>query len=90
MTRAMSPRTRTTMRQGTAACSSEAVGEATTEAGSTMVATTGTVGTVMAVVTVAAVEGRPAAVVMEAVDTAELHAPFPGQRRRFQVECKSL
>jgi hypothetical protein len=44
----------------------------------------------MAVVTVAAVEGRPAAVVMEAVDTAELHAPFPGQRRRFQVECKSL
>jgi hypothetical protein len=39
----------------------------------------------MAVVTVAAVEGRPAA-----VDTAELHAPFPEQRRRFQVECKSL
>jgi hypothetical protein len=69
------------MRQGTAACSSEAVGEATTEAGSAMVATTGTVGTVMAVVTVAvvtvaAVDGRPAAVVMEAVDTVELHASF--------------
>jgi hypothetical protein len=49
----------------------------------------------MAVVTVAAVDGRPAAVVMEAVvmeavDTVELHAPFPEQRRRFQVECKSL
>jgi hypothetical protein len=43
----------------------------------------------MAVVTVAAVDGRPAAVVME-VDTVELHAPFPEQRRRFQVECKSL
>ncbi len=64
------------MRQGTAACSSEAVGEATTEAGSTMVATTGTVGTVMAVVTVAAADGRPAAVVMEAVDTVELDASF--------------
>jgi hypothetical protein len=44
----------------------------------------------MAVVTVAAVDGRPAAVVMEAVDTVELHAPFPEQRRRFQVEGKSL
>jgi hypothetical protein len=30
----------------------------------------------VAVVTVAAVDGRPAAVVMEAVDTVELHASF--------------
>jgi hypothetical protein len=69
------------MGQDTVGCSSEAVREATTAAGSIMVVTAGTVDTAMAAV-MAPVGGGPvaeasmAAVGMEAADTVELRAPF--------------